>query len=77
MTELTEEQKDEFRDHHRQFLAHLDIKRERDDKLSYDDAMWLMMRAAENAIGLATDTGCDDDKLDGDADDWRKALDKF
>ena len=48
--DLPEEHADELRDHHRQLLAHLGIVRDRDDKVSYDDAMWLMMRAAEYAI---------------------------
>lgn len=50
MTQMSGGEEDVQRDHHRQLLAHLNIVRARDDKLSYDDAMWLMMRAAEHAV---------------------------
>lgn len=31
----------------------------------------------DEAFYKSDDTGCDDDKLDGSADDWRKALEHF
>jgi hypothetical protein len=54
MAEMSADETDMQRDHHRQLLAHLNIVRDRDDKVSYDDAMWLMMRAAERAFDRAT-----------------------
>lgn len=48
--DLPEALTETWREHHRRLLTHLDIKRERNDKANYDDAMWLMMRAAENAL---------------------------
>jgi hypothetical protein len=50
VSEIQDEVADSLREHHRALLSHLDISRERDDKITYDDAMWLMMRAAENAL---------------------------
>lgn len=44
-----EEAVEAAREHHRELLRHLGFNRERDDKLTYDDAMWLMMRAYESA----------------------------
>lgn len=41
----------------------------------------VIRNAAEHLLSFVgavkSDTGCDDDRLDGDADDWRKALERF
>ena len=46
--ELSDERSLELREYHRQLLAYLNIQP--GAKLTYDDAMWLMMWAAENAL---------------------------
>ena len=46
--ELSDERSLELREYHRQLHAYLNIQP--GAKLTYDDAMWLMMWAAENAL---------------------------